>query len=301
LDFFEKSIVSLFSDYPPSMLLIALLVAAAPADEVTLTEELQVKELCAALREQPGSLEGDPAEAASARKAALARRDEALSRWYRLEVPARGFVLGRYNAHEKQLELDGDRPLRSLDGAILLDLEGVDDVAFSARPEQVSAWSKEKKAGALKLVVVWRPSGERCAGSTGTQSFRIAGRARTWQLVGGSGAVASADAEGEPVGALPKAVKVEKVALEADDKAPADDGRARLSSAQRELDRCVSGAQRSGTMVVAFAVQGGRIRDAQVIMDSLRDERVSSCVAHAVGGAPISAGDGRGTAAISLE
>ena len=283
------------------MLLIAVLLAAAPSDEVTLTQESQVKELCAALREQPASLEGDPAEAASARKAAQARRDEAASRWYRLEVPSKGFVFGRYNAHDKQLELDGDRPLRSLDGAISLDLEGVDDVAFAAKPEQVSAWTKEKKTGALKLVVVWRPTGDRCAGSAAAQAFRIAGRARSWQLVGASGAVATADAEGDPVGALPRAVKVEKVALESDDNPPADDGRMRLSSAQRDLDRCVSGAPRTGTMVIAFAVQGGRIRDAQVIMDSLRDEKVSTCVAHAVGGAPISGADGRGTAAISLE
>ena len=60
------------------MLLIALLLAA---DVVSLTQESQVKELCAALREQPATLDGDPAEAASARKAAQARRDEAASRW----------------------------------------------------------------------------------------------------------------------------------------------------------------------------------------------------------------------------
>jgi hypothetical protein len=283
------------------MLLIALLLAAGSPDEIVLTQESQVKELCVALRDQLGSFEGDPAEVANARKAALARREDALAHWYRLEVPSKGFVFGRYRAQDKQLELDGDRPLRALDGAIALDLEGVDDVAFAARPEQVSAWSREKKENSLKLVVVWRPTGERCAGSAAAQAFRLPGRARFWQLVGASGALATADAEGEPVGAMPRSLKVEKVALESDENPPHDDGRARLSSAQGALERCITGAPRTGTMLITFAVQGGRIHDAQVIMDSLRDDKVSSCVARAVAGAPINGSDGRGTAAISLE
>ena len=72
--------------------------------------------------------------------------------------------MGQYRAQEKLLELDGDRPLKAVDNTLSLDLEGVDEVAFNATPEQVSAWSKAKKAGALKLVVVWKPNGERCAG-----------------------------------------------------------------------------------------------------------------------------------------
>lgn len=282
------------------MLLIALLLAAA-SDEVALIQESQVKELCAALRDMGGTFEGDPAELAAARKAAQARRDEALAKWYRVEVPSKGFVFGRYE--DKRLELDGDRPLRSLEGAIALDLDGVDDVAFAARPEQVSAWSREKKEGTLKLVVVFRPSGERCAGSAAAQAFRLSGRARSWQLVDESGIVASANADGDPVGAAPRSVKVEKVTLESDESPPQDDGRARLSSAQNALERCVQGAPRLGTMVLSFSVQDGRVRDAQVIMDSLRDDRVSACVARAVGGAHVAGAppDGRGTAAISLE
>jgi hypothetical protein len=284
------------------MLLIAVLLAAgaAEADVVALTEKSQVKELCAALREQGGELEGDPAEMASARKAAATRRDDALARWYRLEVPSKGFAFGRYRAQDKLLELDGDRPLRALDGMIALDLDGVDDVAFAARPEQVSAWSKEKKAGTLKLVVVFRPSGERCAGSAAAEAFRLPGKARSWELVGAGGPVASADAEGEPVGGPPHAARVEKVALESDAIPPVDEGRARLSAAQAALDKCTAGAQRGGNMVVSFAVQAGHVKDAQVIMDSLRDEKVSECVAHAVAGVQM-AGAGHGTASIQLE
>jgi hypothetical protein len=285
------------------MLLIAVLLAASasPSDEVALTQESQVKELCAALRDTGGAFEGDPAELAAARKAALARREDALSRWYRLEVPSKGFVFGRYQ--DKRLELDGDRPLRALEGAIALDLEGVDEVAFAARPEQVSASSKEKKDGSLKLLVVWQPKGDRCAGSSGAQAFRISGRARSWQLLDASGPVALADAEGDPVGAAPRSVKVEKVSLESDESPPQDEGRGRLSSAQGALDRCAAGAPRPGTMVISFAVQGGRVHDAQVILDSLRDDRVSNCIARAVGGAQIAgaSASGQGTAAISLE
>src|ERR671936_300457 len=157
-------------------LLAILLLAAAPGPQVVqLTEKSQLKELCEALRAQPSDSNLDPAQVAAARKAAQARRDEALSRWYRLEVPSKGFAFGRYRAQEKQLELDGDRPLRALDGAISLDVDGIDDVAFAARPEQVSAWAAEKKAGVLKLLVVFRPSGERCAGSAAAQAFRISG------------------------------------------------------------------------------------------------------------------------------
>ena len=279
------------------MLLIALLLAA---DVVSLTQESQVKDLCAALREQPYDSELDPAQAAAAAKAAQAKREEAAGRWYRLEVPSKGFVFGRYQAQDKQLELDGDRPLHAVQNTLSLDLDGVDDVSFHATPEQVSAWSKEKKAGTLRLVVVWKPSGERCAGSAAAEAWRLAGKARSWELVGAQGTVAAADAEGEPVGVTPKEVKIEKVTVESDEGPRPDDGRRRLAGAQRELDKCAAAAQRAGSLLVTFSVQGGRVRDPQVIMDSLRDEKVAGCVARAVAGAEVG-GSGHGTAAISLE
>lgn len=279
------------------MLLIALLLAA---DVVSLTQESQVKDLCAALREQPYDSELDPAQAAAAAKAAQAKREEAAGRWYRLEVPSKGFVFGRYQAQDKQLELDGDRPLHAVQNTLALDLDGVDDVSFHATPEQVSAWSKEKKAGTLRLVVVWKPSGERCAGSAAAEAWRVAGKARSWELVGAQGTVAAADAEGEPVGVTPKEVKIEKVTVESDEGPRPDDGRRRLAGAQRELEKCAAAAQRAGSLLVTFSVQGGRVRDPQVIMDSLRDEKVAGCVARAVAGAEVG-GSGHGTAAISLE
>ena len=279
------------------MLLIALLLAA---DVVSLTQESQVKDLCAALREQPYDSELDPAQAAAAAKAAQAKREEAAGRWYRVEVPSKGFVFGRYQAQDKQLELDGDRPLHAVQNTLSLDLDGVDDVSFHATPEQVSAWSKEKKAGTLRLVVVWKPSGERCAGSAAAEAWRLAGKARSWELVGAQGTVAAADAEGEPVGVTPKEVKIEKVTVESDEGPRPDDGRRRLAGAQRELEKCAAAAQRAGSLLVTFSVQGGRVRDPQVIMDSLRDEKVAGCVARAVAGAEVG-GSGHGTAAISLE
>jgi len=279
------------------MLLIALLLAA---DVVSLTQESQVKELCAALREQPYDSDLDPAQAAAAAKAAQAKREEAAGRWYRLEVPSKGFVFGRYQAQDKQLELDGDRPLHAVENTLSLDLDGIDDVSFHATPKQVSAWSKEKKAGTLRLVVVWKPSGERCAGSAAAESWRLAGKARSWELVGAQGTLAAADAEGEPVGVTPREVKIEKVTVESDEGPRPDDGRRRLAGAQRELEKCAAAAQRAGSLLVTFSVQGGRVRDPQVIMDSLRDEKVAGCVARAVAGAEVG-GSGHGTAAISLE
>ncbi|MFN2549872.1 MAG: hypothetical protein ABR567_20810 [Myxococcales bacterium] len=275
------------------MLLIALLVAA---DVVSITQESQIKDLCAALREQPADPDLDPAQAAEAVKAAQARREDAASRWYRLEVPSKGFKFGRYRAQDKQIELDGDRPLRAVDNMLALDLDGIDDVAFHAAPEQVSAWSKEKKAGTLRLIVVWKPSGDRCAGSAAAESWRIAGKARSWELADAQGTVAAADAEGEPVGVAPRSVKIEKVTLESDD----GTREARLPGVQRDLEKCAANAQRTGSLLLTFNVQGGRVRDPQVIMDSLRDEKVAGCVARAVLGAEVG-GSGHGTAAISLE
>lgn len=275
------------------MLLIALLLAA---DVVTLTQESQVKDLCAALRAQSFDPELDPAQAAAAAKAAEARREEAASKWYRLEVPSKGFTFGRYREQDKLIELDGDFPLRAVDNTLSLDLDGVDDVAFHATPEQVSAWSREKKAGTLRLIVVWKPAGERCAGSAAAESWRIAGKARSWEIADANGVVAAADAEGEPIGAAPKSVKIDKVTVESED----GTRETRMTGVQRDLEKCAAGAQRGGSLVVAFNVQGGRVRDAQVIMDSLRDEKVAGCVARAVSGAEVG-GTGHGTAAISLE
>jgi hypothetical protein len=279
-----------------------LLLAAAPSqDVVQLTQKAQLKELCEALRAQPSDSNLDPAQLAAARKAALARRDEAAERWYRVEVPSKGFSFGRYRAQEQQIELDGDRPLRAIDDMLALDLEGVDDVSFNARPEQVAAWNQEKKTKALKLVVVFKPSGDRCAGSAAAESWRIAGRARSWELAGTQGTVAAANEDGEPIGGNgPRQVRIEKVALDSDEAPQENEGRSRLSSTQRSLDRCASGAHRAGKLVVTFSVQNGRIRDPQVVMDSLRDEGISACVAKAIAGAEMY-GTGHGTASISVQ
>jgi hypothetical protein len=284
------------------MPLIAILVLAAASnqDAVQLTEKSQLKELCEALRAQPSESGLDPAQVAAARKAAQARREEAAGRWYRVEVPSKGFGFGRYRAQDQQLELDGDRPLRAIDDMLALDLDGVDDVAFNARPEQVTAWNQEKKAKRLRLAVVWKPAGDRCAGSAAAESWRVAGQARSWELVGAQGLVAAANEEGEPIGGGPRQAQIEKVTVDSDDAPPPNDGRARLGGAQAALDKCASGAQRSGKLLLTFSIQGGRVRDPQVIMDSMRDERVSGCMARALSGAEVG-GSGRGTASIAVQ
>lgn len=283
------------------MVLIALVLAASqPQDARVLTQESQIKELCDALRAQPAEADLDPAEQVAARKAAAARREEALSRWYEVEIPSKGFALGRYRAQDLRLELDGDRPVRALDDMLSLDLEGIDDVAFTARPEQVSAWSREKKAGALRLRVVWKPAAERCAGSAAAEAWRIAGRVRSWQLVGAEGVVAAANEDGEPTGSGPQKARVEKVTLDSDAAPQEDEGRERLSAAQRALDRCAAAAQRGGSMLLSFSIQGGRVREPKVIMDSVRDEKASGCVAQAIAGAEVG-GSGNGTASIAFE
>jgi hypothetical protein len=284
------------------MPLIAILVAAAASnpDVVQLTAKAQLKELCEALRAQPDESGLDPAQLAAARKAAQGRREEAASRWYRVEVPSKGFAFGRYRAQDQQLELDGDRPLRAIDDMLALDLDGIDDVAFNAKPDQVTAWSQQKKAKALRLAVVWKPSGDRCAGSAAAESWRIAGHARSWELVGAQGVVAAANEDGDPLGGGPRQVQVEKVTLDSDDAPQPNEGRGRLGSVQAALDRCASGAQRTGRVLVSFSIQGGRVREPQVMMDSLRDEKVSSCLARAVSGAELD-GSGRGTASFAVQ
>jgi hypothetical protein len=172
--------------YPRGMPLLAILVLAAASnqDALQLADKSQLKELCEALRAQPSEADLDPAQAAAARKAAEVRREAAAGQWYRVEVPSMGFTFGRYRSHDQQLELDGDHPLRAVDDMLALDLDGTNEVAFNARPEQVTAWSAEKRAKTLRLVVVFKPSGERCAGNDAAESWRIGGHARSWELVG---------------------------------------------------------------------------------------------------------------------
>ena len=282
-------------------LLAILLVAAAPGqDVVQLTSKTQLKELCEALRAQPSETDLDPAQIAEARKAAQARREEAAGRWYRVEVSSKGFAFGRYRAQDQQLELDGDRPLRAIDDMLSLDLDGIDDVSFAAGSEQVTAWTQEKKAKALKLVLVWKPSGASCAGSAAAEAWRIAGHARSWELLGAQGTLATANEEGDPVGAGPRQMRVEKVALDTDDAPLENEGRSRLASSQAALDRCAAGAVRTGRLVMSFSVHDGRVREPQVIMDSLRDEKVAGCVARAISGTEL-AGTGHGTASLTVQ
>jgi len=282
------------------LLAILLVAAAAGQDVVQLTSKTQLKELCEALRAQPSETDLDPAQIAEARKAAQARREEAAGRWYRVEVPSKGFAFGRYRAQDQQLELDGDRPLRAIDDTLSLDLDGIDDVSFAAGSAQVTAWTQEKKAKALKLVLVWKPSGARCAGSAAAEAWRIAGHARSWELLGAQGTLASANEEGDPVGAGPRQMRVEKVTLDSDDAPLENEGRSRLASSQAALDRCAAGAVRTGRLVMSFSVHDGRVREPQVILDSLRDEKVAGCVARAISGTEL-AGTGHGTASLTVQ
>jgi hypothetical protein len=284
------------------MLILALLLAAQPVPDVTiLSEPAQVKELCEALSAQPYSKDLDPAQEAAKHEEQQQKRRDAASRYYQVEVPSKGFALGRYRARDRLLELDGDRPLSAMEGALHLDLEGIDDVAFDATAQQVADWSAEKKANTLRLVVVFKPSGDRCAGSAAAQAWRISGKPRNWQILGDSGVVAQADADGEPVGGGPRALVIDKVSLDTDNDATlVDEGRARFNGIKPQLDKCMQGAQHSGNLVVTFDVRSGKVADPQVIVDSLRDERIAECVSHVVAGVQVG-GSGRGTASLSLQ
>ena len=281
------------------MLLIALLLAAAP-EPAPLTQKAQVKELCEALRAQPAAGDLDPAQAVSARKQALAKREEAAQRLYELEVPSKGFTFGRYRATDHLIELDGTRPLRAVDGMLSVDLDGVDEVAFEATPEQVTAWTAEKNAGTLRLLVVFQPAGDRCAGSAAAESWRLSGKARSWRLQGESVVVAASDSDGEPVAGGPRKLKIEKVSLETELNLPDDEGRSRLNPARVQLDKCAAGAQHAGSLVLGFDIRGGHLADPHVMIDSLHDERTAACVAKAVQGVAMN-GSGHGTASIDLE
>jgi len=291
-------------------LLLTLLSAsfAAPGrpDAVALTSEDQVRELCAALRVPSSASDLDPAETAALRRRAERLRTEALSHSYRLSVPAKGFTFGRYRPEQQEIELDGRRPLRAIDGALSLDLSGIDDVAFQASPAQVRDWNARKAGGSLWLVVQFRPSGEPCAGKAIAGIFRLSGEPLSWQIETDLGPVAAADEDGAPVEVGPPRIhtmRIERVALDLENPA-FDDARDRLGAAQPALDRCARGVRRTGAMVVAFAVQGGRLRDVQVVMDALRDETVATCVAQALSGTQlrgIDAVSGRVTASIALQ
>ena len=280
------------------LLLIALIAGAQapPRDAVALTSEDQVREICAALSSQAG----EPAAGVNPTRP----RAQELARTYRLQVPAKGFALGRYRADEQELELDGDRALRVFDGALTLDLAGINEVAFRASPEQMKLWAAAKGDGKLSLTVFFRPSGHRCAGNAAARIFRMEGSPVWWEIGSDLGLLAAADEEGLPVDrGRGRTVAVQKVVLDTEQPRP-DHGKDRLASAQAALDRCGQAARRRGTMVVSFSVQGGRVRDPQVVADAARDEPTANCVARALSGASISGADAeavRGTASLSLQ
>jgi hypothetical protein len=280
------------------LLLIGLIAAAqaSPRDAVALTSDDQMRGICAALSNQGG----EPAPGVTQTRS----RAQELARTYQLRVPANGFGLGRYRADEQELELDGDRALRALDGALTLDLTGIDDVAFRATPEQMKQWAAAKRDGKLSLTVFFHPSGHRCAGNAAARIFRMEGSPLWWEIEGESGPLAAADEDGLPVDrGRGRSVVVQKVSVDTDLPRP-DPGKERLASAQAALDRCGQAARRRGTMVVSFSVQGGKVRDPQVVMDAARDEPTAKCVAQALSGAAIAGADAaavRGTASLSLQ
>lgn len=295
---------------------VVKLSAAAPAvpapapDVLELGTPDQVRDLCASL-ELPENVHftGEPSEIAEQRRAHATARAQILGRTYRVEVPAKGFVFGHYRNGQDEVELDGDRPLHAVDGALALDLSGIDDVAFKSTPAQLAEWSRQKKAGTLSLVVTFRPAGERCPGSIHARAFRLAGLPTSWRIVGEQGRVlAAADEEGlpqDPASALtatqaPRAVKVTRLSL---DPEGADESKARVEGVQAGFDKCVANARRAGSLVISFAFQGGRLTDPQVIMDASRDELVAACLARSLAGAPLAGAktpSGRGTLTLSL-
>jgi hypothetical protein len=122
----------------------------------------------------------------------------------------------------------------------------------------------------------------------------------------GDQVVAAANEAGEPLGGVagPLSARVESVTIDGDLAAPQDEGRERLTAAQRPLAKCAAGAPRGGSLVVTFAVQSGRVREPQVIMDGLHDDGVAQCVARALSGVSIggaAGATGRGTAAINFQ
>jgi hypothetical protein len=311
----------------PSLFAAALLLAAQVAQipkgsvstrdsgepPAALAEESQVRDLCNALGRRAAALDEpeDPAAAAAAQKERDVRAEKAAARTYRVDVPSKGFAFGRYRASQRELELDGDHPLRAIENRLTLDLDGIDDVGFLATPEQVATWTREKKAGTLHLTVIFRPANA-CAGNAQARAWRLAGTPLSWELIGEKGVVAAADDEGIPVASLaragdaaaaparPRTVRIERVNL--DD--GGEPGSARLEGAQDALDRCAASAQRAGALVIVFAVLNGHVRDPQVIVDGARDEPTSRCVASALAGATLAGSSGtsaRGTATVALQ
>jgi hypothetical protein len=279
--------------------LLAIVAAAQvpPRDATALTAEDQVRDVCAALKE-PG---GEPAPGVSQPRS----RAQALSRTWQVRVPSNGFGLGRYRDAEQELELDGARALRTLDGALTLDLAGVDDVAFRASAAEIKQWTAAKKDGKLTLTVYFRPSGERCAGNAAARIFRMEGYPLWWQLEVDGAAAAAADEEGLPVDkpGTARTFRVDKVLLDTEMPRP-DAGKDRLAAVQGALDRCAQAARRRGSLVVSFGVEDGHVRNPQVIMDAARDEATARCVSQALSGATISAADpaaSRGTTTLSIQ
>jgi len=275
--------------------LIALVAAAQvpPRDATALTTDVQVRDICAALK-GPG---GEPSPGLA--------RAQALSRTWQVRVPANGFGLGRYREAEQELELDGGRALRALDGALTLDLAGVDEVAFRASAAEAKQWAAAKQGGKLALTVYFRPSGERCAGHAAARIFRMEGSPLWWQLELDGGPAAAADEEGLPVDkpGTARGFRVDKVVLDSDLPRP-DAGKDRLTAVQGALDRCAQSARRRGSLVVSFAVQDGHVRNPQVIMDAARDEDTARCVSQALSGAALadaSASASRGTASLAIQ
>lgn len=255
--------------------------AKAPAAPVAIETFEQASDLCASLRGE--------GRAAAAQKSV------------RTEVPSNGFVFGRYRSAESELELDGDRPLRAASSTLMLDLAGIDEVAFTATPEQVAEWKRAKEDGNVKLEVVFRPSADGCTGNKHARHLRLAGRPESWRLVGDKGqTLAAADDEGKPGRvAEARAAKVTSVAFEGEPPRP-DEGREKLAAAQGALDACAKKAARPGSLVLAFSARGGAIQEVQVLVDGVRDQSVTECIAKAVSGARL-AGAGKGTAVIAVE
>jgi hypothetical protein len=282
------------------LLALAILFAAAqypPREAAALVSDEQVREICAALKEQGG-------EPVSGVRPSTARA-QALSRTYVVNVPANGFGLGRYHESEQELELDGGRALHAVDGALALDPAGLDDVAFRASPEQLKQWIAAKKDGKLSLTLYFRPAGEGCAGNPAARIFRMEAYPVWWELAVNSAPVAAADEEGLPVDkpGAGRTCRVDKVVLDSDAPRP-DAGKERLASAQSALDRCAQAAHRRGSLVVSFSVEGGHVENPQVIMDAARDEETARCVARALSGAAISGADARatrGTASLAVQ
>lgn len=272
--------------------------AQTPSDgaaAVELTTVAAVRDLCLATRRaERVLLAGEGKEREDSAREWRQRRQQLLSRLYRMNIPARGFSLESSREAEEELPLNLERGWRAHHGAVTLELPRNLSLSFIVPPDE-AVRAREHVESSEAVLDVYFELGETdrrvCSGSSAAGVYRLHAIPAAVELRSSKGELLArletprADAHREILGGYSGVPSATIGAVTVAGSVDPEQVRQRLAPLAAPMRRCyvkrlVQRPGASGTIIVGVEVgRNGRVSGVDFIADATSDEGLRRCVA----------------------